>query len=88
MRITFTLSGLTDDFYSRFLPADPAARLDYLLRESKGDLRHAIKGKIGSGQFRDAVDFNALRRKPMQIVSEGPLPRRGYNLCTFECTPA
>lgn len=88
MRITFTLSNLTDDFYERFLPVQPGERLDYLLHMAKGDLRHNVKCKIETGQFRDAVEFNAMKRGPMAVECEGPLPRRGYKLFIFDVCKA
>jgi len=88
MRVTFTLSNLTDDFYAQFLPGDPAERFAYLTRQATGDLRHNIKCKIATGQFRDAVELNSIRKGPMTVTCEGPLPRRGYKLFVFDVSRA
>ena len=39
--------------------------------------------KIGMGQFRDAVELNAMRRLPCSISFKLE-PRKGYKLATFE----
>ena len=86
MRITFTASNLTDAFYAPLETMSARERLEYLFRTAtKGSgLDHCVKAKIGTGQFRDAVEYNALKRAPMRVTCDGPLPRRGYKLFAFE----
>lgn len=85
MHVTFMLHNLTDDFYNRFLPVESRARFDYLAKKSAGDLRRCVQMKIGSGQFRDRVDVNAMLRSPTVRFEGGEvLPRRGYKLIAFD----
>jgi hypothetical protein len=44
-----------------------------------------ITMKIGSGQFRDAVELNSMLRNPCRFEFKLE-PRRGYKLITFEIT--
>lgn len=90
MKITFTLSNLTDRFYEDMAPLAPAERLAYLFKKAqKGSgLDHCVKAKIGTGQFRDAVEFNAMQRGPLAVDMSEPLPRRGYKLIQAEVQPA
>ena len=84
MKITATLHNLTDGFYAEFTsltPAEQFARLNKL----RHDLPHCIKIKIGSGQFRDAVDFNSMLKRPHTFTAKLE-PRKGYKLATFEVT--
>ena len=84
MKITATLHNLTDGFYAEFAalsPADQFARLKKL----RIDLPHCIKLKIGSGQFRDAVDLNSMLKRPHTFTAKLE-PRKGYKLATFEVT--
>jgi hypothetical protein len=90
MRITFNVKDVSDTFYARLEPMSASERLEYLLAKSaKGSgLEQCVKAKIGSGQFRDAVEYNALKRTGVRVECEGPLPRRGYRLFTFEVRQA
>ena len=84
MQITATLHNLTDSFYAEFAalsPADQFARLNKL----RHDLPHCIKIKIGTGQFRDAVDLNSLLKQSHTFTAKLE-PRKGYKLATFEAT--
>jgi hypothetical protein len=84
MKVTATLHNLTDNFYSELIGMEPREVHDYINR-LKNDLPHCIKMKVGNGQFRDAVELNAMRRDPCAISFKLE-PRRGYKLATFEFT--
>ena len=92
MKVTFILKNLTDAFYDGngdsivgLNTLTDAEKFQKLSRLSKGDLRHCVSMKIGSGQFRDAVDLNMLLREPV-TYSYRLEPRKGYRLATFEVT--
>lgn len=89
MKITVIVKNVTDVFNANLEAMKVAERLEYLLAKSRpySGLERSVSVKIETGQFRDAVEFNALRRQPMDVtmVSE---PRKGYRLLTFTCTKA
>ena len=87
MKITFILKDFTDVFYNGhgdsivgLLNMDNAAKFE-TCRRLAGEKR--VTMKIGTGQFRDAVELNAMRRLPCAIDFKIE-PRRGYKLATFE----
>jgi len=89
MRVTFILKHLTEAFFAghgesiRGLDNMPdREKFDYLAKYSKNGTG-SVSMKIGSGQFRDAVDLNALLRKPVTVAYKLE-PRKGYRLATFE----
>ena len=82
MKITATLHNLTDSFYAEFA-ALPAADQFAKLNKLRHDLPHCIKLKIGTGQFRDAVDLNSLLKQSHTFTAKLE-PRKGYKLATFE----
>jgi hypothetical protein len=81
MKITATLHNLTESFYSEFellTSEEQFRRLDKL----RHVLPQAIKIKIETGQFRDAVDLNHMLKYPHTFTSKIE-SRRGYKLVTF-----
>ena len=84
MKITATLHNLTGSFYAEFA-AMPADEQFATLNKLRHDLPHCIKLKIGSGQFRDAVDLNSMLKRPHTFTAKLE-PRKGYKLATFEVT--
>lgn len=88
MKVTVILKDFTEQFYSGtecgsivgLLNMDEAAKFE-TCRRLAADKRVAMK--IGTGQFRAAVELNAMRRKPCNITFKLE-PRKGYKLATFE----
>lgn len=64
MRITATVKDVTDAFFDRMATMADAEKLAYLMAKAQphSGLERCVSVKIGSGQFRDAVEFNALTR--------------------------
>lgn len=90
MKITAILKDFTEQFYagtdSGSIPsfdamanADKWATIKRLAQEKRVTL------KIGTGQFRDAVELNSMMKNPCNIEFKLE-PRRGYKLATFEVT--
>ena len=88
MKITVILKDFTEQFYTGtdggsivgLLNMGDAAKFE-TCRLLAGDKRATMK--IGTGQFRDAVELNAMRRGPC-VISFKLEPRKGYKLATFE----
>ena len=88
MKATVILKDFTEQFYTGteggsivgLLNMDNAAKFE-LCRRLAGEKRATMK--IGTGQFRDAVELNAMRRSPCTITFKLE-PRKGYKLATFE----
>jgi hypothetical protein len=87
MKVTVILKDFTEAFYQGhgesivgLLNVNDAAKFEACLRLA-GEKR--ITMKIGTGQFRDAVELNAMRRNPCTIEFKLE-PRKGYKLATFE----
>lgn len=86
MKVTFILKNVTEAFYmgmgesiKGLLNMTDVDKFTYL---NKVRHDHVFGMKIGKGQFRDAVELNAmLRTNP--AVSFSLEPRRGYKLATF-----
>ena len=88
IKVTYILKGVTDVFYQGngdggsiegLLNKADAEKFAYL-----NEVRHVMgfTQKIGSGQFRDAVELNArMRTNPTFAFSLEP--RKGYKLATF-----
>ena len=92
MKITVILKDFSEQFYTGteggsivglFNMAD-ADKFE-LCRRLANDKRATMK--IGTGQFCDAVELNALRRNPCTFTFKIE-PRKGYKLATFEVTKA
>ena len=87
MKVTVILKDFSEQFYNGFGDSIPAflalsdAEKFEKLRVMVGEKR--VSMKIESGQFRDAVELNALRKRP-HTVSFKLEQRRGYKLATFE----
>ena len=88
MKVTVILKDFTEQFYTGtdsgsivgLLNMDDAAKFEscrLLAAEKRATM------KIGTGQFRDAVELHAMRRDPCAISFKLE-PRRGYKLATFE----
>jgi hypothetical protein len=88
MKITVILKDFTEQFYMGtesgsivgLLKMDDFAKFE-LCRKLAGENRATMK--IGTGQFRDAVELNAMRRNPCNITFKLE-NRKGYKLATFE----
>lgn len=94
MQVTFILRNLSDSFYSGLGESivgldnmDNQSKFNTLARDAKGDLKHCVSMKIGTGQFRDRVELNQLLRGPVSIDYKIE-PRRGYMLATFTISKA
>lgn len=98
MTVTFTLKNLSPQFFSgngegkagsiigldQMSPMEKFRHLGSLLQT----LDHCIKRRIGNNNsFRDTVELNQLLRNPVDVTCKIE-PRRGYQLATFEFTPA
>lgn len=92
MRCTFILKDFSDAFYAgtesgsvvglfNMPDEDKFRRLCRMADEKR------VTRKIGSGQFRDAVDLNAMLRDPCTFKFSLE-PRRGYRLASFEIVRA
>ena len=88
MKITVILKDFTEQFYHGtecgsivgLLNMDAPEQFE-TCRRLAGEKR--VTMKIGTGQFRDAVELNGMRRKPCRITMKLE-PRKGYKLATFE----
>jgi hypothetical protein len=88
MKVTFILKGVTDVFYNGFgasivglMNLTDMEKFAYLNRA-----RHEHPGfsmKIGTGQFRDAVELNQILRTEPSVEFKLEM-RRGYRLATFQ----
>jgi len=83
MRVTLIIKNVSEAFFEG-IPGSTkglnnmrdAEKFAYL---SKNARDFGMTMKIGSGQFRDAVDLNALLRGP-HAITYALLPRRGYQI--------
>jgi len=89
MKITFILKDFTEQFYTGngasivgLLNMPDDAKFDKL-KHMAAEKR--ITMKIGSGQFRDAVELNSMMRSPCRFEFKLE-PRKGYKLATFSIT--
>lgn len=87
MRVTFTIQNLTAEMLDSLAAMAPADAFAKLAKWASGDLRHCVKRKDGSGQFRDRVSLNQIMRSP-RFDAFKIEPRRGYKLATFEIVQA
>lgn len=94
MQVTFILRNLSDTFFEGLGESiigldnlDNQSKFNTLARHAKGDLKHCVSMKAGSGQFRDQVELNQLLRGPVSIDYKIE-PRRGYKLATFTISKA
>lgn len=83
MRVTFTIQNLTETTITELTAMAPADAFAKLSKWAFGDLRHCVKQKIGTGQFREKVELNNAMRAP-RFDAFKIEPRRGYKLATFE----
>jgi hypothetical protein len=89
MKVTVILKDFSEVFFNGngqgivgFLNLSDSEKFEKLKR------MHAEKRvsmKIGSGQFRDAVELNSMMRKPCAYAFRLE-PRKGYKLAMFEIT--
>lgn len=85
MKVTAILKDKADCFYAELDARAPVDAFNYLNSNARGF--YAMPGlsmKVGSGQFRDAVELNSMRRKESCCVTMKRESRRGYQLVTFE----
>lgn len=90
MKITVILKDFTEQFFIGFgeiVGFNQMADIEKFNYCKKLSTDKRATMKIGSGQFRDAVEFNSLMRNPCNIEFKLE-PRRGYKLATFEITKA
>lgn len=82
--VTFILKDVSDSFLTELegLPHN-GARFEHLRQHAQGDLRHLVKMKIGTGQFRAAVELNSMLRRRDCTYAYNLGARRGYRLATF-----
>ena len=88
MRCTFILKDFTDQF---FHGTDSGSIVGLLNMPDEDKFRklcrmadeRRVTRKIGSGQFRDAVDLNSILRGPCAFAFNLE-PRKGYKLASFE----
>ena len=88
MKITVILKDFTEQFYTGteggsivgLLNISDADKFEKLCKMA-GEQR--VTMKIGTGQFREAVELNVMRRGPIDITFKLEL-RKGYKLATFE----
>lgn len=83
MRVTFIIQNLTAETIAAIEAMRPEDAFNKLAKWASGDLRHCVKRKDGSGQFRDRVAVNQIMRAPKFVVFKIEA-RRGYKLATFE----
>ena len=91
MKVTVILKDFTDTFFDGFGEAivgfntlDNRAKFDKCKQLA---CEKRVTMKVGSGQFREAVDLNALLRKNCKFDFKLE-PRRGYRLATFDIVEA
>ena len=91
MKVTAIMKDFSEQFYIGNGGSIPA-----FMAMSNGDKWQVVQRlknerrvtlKIGSGQFRDQVELNAMLRNPCSIAFKIE-PRRGYKLATFDINPA
>ena len=82
LKATFTIKNMSEAYLASLTKCEPRQAFQ-VLRDSQRDLGHAISMKVGTGQIRNAVEFNDAFKanKPMTFTLE---PRKGYKLATFE----
>lgn len=90
MKVTFILKNLTDAFFDGMgeqikglSNMDNKEKFQYL-NKIRLQMCDNVKMKIGTGQFRDAVDLNAIVRKETATYEYKIEPRKGYKLVTFD----
>jgi hypothetical protein len=90
MRVTVILKDFTEQFYTGTVCGSIVGLLNMpddmkfeTCRRLAGEKRATMK--IGTGQFRDAVELNAMLRNPCTFTFKLE-PRKGYKLATFEIT--
>ena len=92
MHCTFILKGFTDQFFNG---TDSGSIVGLLNMSDEDKFRKLCRmadekratRKIGSGQFRDAVDLNMMLRKPCTFTFKLE-PRKGYRLASFDIVEA
>ena len=91
MKVTVILKDFTEQFYTGTDSGSIIGMLNMAdadkfetCRRLAGEKR--VTMKIGTGQFRDAVELNAMRRNPCTFTFKLD-PRKGYKLATFEVNP-
>jgi hypothetical protein len=88
MKITVILKDFTEQFFTGFgeiigfNTRTNAEKFEYC-KKLHNERRASMK--IGTGQFRDAVELNQMIRGKHSIAYKLE-PRRGYKLATFEIT--
>ncbi len=87
MKITFILKNASERFMQDIqgrLDADTLLAYKYLNEKSlKSEYKHLISQKIGTGSFRDRVDWNRLLRQYLPTLEAKIESRKGYKLLTF-----
>lgn len=83
MKITYTLTDLSDSFYNDIKQLSEIDVFNKLNGYAFGDFKMYVSQKIGNGSFRDKVELNQIMRN-VKSISYKIEPRKGYNLATFE----
>jgi hypothetical protein len=91
MKVTVILKDFTEEFFTGFgesiVGLNNISDSEKFLKLKNLAAEKRVSMKIGSGQFRDAVDFNSMLRLPcsFEFTIE---PRKGYKLATFNIVKA
>lgn len=93
IKVTFHLKDLSDEFYNGFgesikglMRMTDEEKFKYL-NKTYQQKALKVKMKIGTGQFKDAVDLNSMLRGPCKFDFKLE-PRVGYKLVTFYISKA
>lgn len=84
VKVTFTVTNW--DYFGSQLEHQTSdeMRFKLLSNAAKGDLKHHVKMKCGSGSFQDRIDVNMATRKDKDYVQTMQVgKRKGYVLVTF-----
>lgn len=84
MKVAAILRDLSSTFLEDFAAMAPGEKLAWCIGDS--GRASGVTVKVGSGSFRDAVEWNALMRGPHRL-SCSVENRRGYKLATFITLP-
>lgn len=91
MKVTCILKDFAEQFYTGF--GESIVGLNNMSDADKFETcrklasEKRISMKIATGQFRDAVELNSMRRGPCVFTFKLE-PRKGYKLATFDIVKA
>lgn len=84
MKATAILRDLSAPFMEDFAAMTPEEKLQWCIGDS-GRVS-GVTVKVGSGSFREAVEWNSMRQRPHRL-SCSVESRRGYKLAVFIMLP-